>query len=162
MVPKFRSCYCSVLQLCQKIPRVLCNPKVLYGAHNGQPLASILSQINPAHSLPSCLRSTLMLATSLRLAFPNVLFPMCSPPKLSMQFSFPPPPNAPHAPPFRFDHSNKIWWQVPIMLLLTVSCPPVFLGTLFSNTLERCSLCGTDHFLQPFKTSNGNIIGKVI
>jgi hypothetical protein len=69
MVPKIRSCYCSFLQLCQKVPRFLCNPKVRYGVHNGQPLVSILSQINPAHGLPSCLRSILILSSYLRLAF---------------------------------------------------------------------------------------------
>jgi hypothetical protein len=116
----------------KKIPLVLCNPKVRYGLHKGQPHVSILSQINPAHTLPSCLRRILMLSY-LRLAFPNFLFPLCSPPKLSMQFSFPPPPNAPHAPPVRFDHPNKIWWKVQIMVLLIVPCPPVFLGT-YSRT----------------------------
>jgi hypothetical protein len=37
----------------QEIPSILWNPKVNYSAHENPPLLPTLSQINPAHIIPS-------------------------------------------------------------------------------------------------------------
>jgi hypothetical protein len=50
-------------------------PQVQYRVHKSPPLVPILRHINPIHSIPSSLRSILILSTHLRLGLPSGLFP---------------------------------------------------------------------------------------
>jgi hypothetical protein len=42
-----------------ELPKILWNPKIHYYVHKSPPLALNVSQINPVHTTPSCLRSIL-------------------------------------------------------------------------------------------------------
>jgi hypothetical protein len=59
----------------QELPRILWNPKDHYRVHKSPTLVSILSQINPMHTIPSYLRCILILSIHLCLGLPTVLFP---------------------------------------------------------------------------------------
>jgi hypothetical protein len=81
----------------QKPPSNSWNPKVQYRVHKSPPLIPILNHINPIHSIPSYLRSILILSTHPRLGLPSGLFPSDFPTNilyafLSSQFVL-------HAPP---------------------------------------------------------------
>jgi hypothetical protein len=55
----------------QELPRILWNPKVYYRVHKSPPLVTILSYISPIHTIPSYLRSILILSIPLRLSLPR-------------------------------------------------------------------------------------------
>jgi hypothetical protein len=74
----------------QELPSVLWNPKVHYRPHKSPPLVSILSQIDPIPTIPSYLRSILILSTHLRLGLPSGPFPSGFPTNILMHSSFPP------------------------------------------------------------------------
>jgi hypothetical protein len=59
----------------QEIPSILRNPKVHHCIHKSPPLVTILSQIDPVHTIPSYLRSILILSTHLHLGLCSGLFP---------------------------------------------------------------------------------------
>jgi hypothetical protein len=68
---------------------ITCNPNVHYRAHDSPPPVPILSQIDPVHTTPSYLRSSLILSTYIRLGLPSGLFPSGFPtkPLYSLLFS---------------------------------------------------------------------------
>jgi hypothetical protein len=74
--PSWETANCAVTQ---ELPSILWNPKVHYRVHKSPPLVPILSQINPIHTIPSYLRSILILSTHLRLGLPSGLFPSSCP-----------------------------------------------------------------------------------
>jgi hypothetical protein len=59
----------------QELPSTLWNPEVHYRVHKGPPLAPILSQADPVQTIPSNLRSILILSTHLGLRLPRGLYP---------------------------------------------------------------------------------------
>jgi hypothetical protein len=74
----------------QELPNTLWNLKVHYHAHKSPPLAPILSQINPVHTIPSYLRPALILSTDLHLGLPSGLFPYGFPVSVLYAFLLPP------------------------------------------------------------------------
>jgi hypothetical protein len=70
----------------QEFTNILWNPKVHYCVHKGPPLVPIISQINPVHTTPSCLRSILILTSRLRLGLPSGLFPSGFPTRILYAF----------------------------------------------------------------------------
>jgi hypothetical protein len=70
--PSWEDASCAATQ---ELPSILWNPKVHYRVHKSPPLVPILSQIDPVDTIPSYLRSTLILSTDLRLGLPSGLFP---------------------------------------------------------------------------------------
>jgi hypothetical protein len=58
----------------QELPSILWNPKVHYRVHKSPPLAPILIQIAPVHTIPSSLRSILILSIHLCIVLPSGLF----------------------------------------------------------------------------------------
>jgi hypothetical protein len=74
----------------QQIPSILWNPKVHYRVHKSRPLVHILSQIDPDHTIPSYLRSILILSIHLCLALPSGLFPPGFPTNILYAFLFSP------------------------------------------------------------------------
>jgi hypothetical protein len=69
--PSWEAANCAATQY---IPSILWNPKVHYRAHKSLPPVPTLSQINPIHTIPSYLRSILILFTHIRLGLPSGLF----------------------------------------------------------------------------------------
>jgi hypothetical protein len=58
----------------QERPSILWNPKVYYRVHKSPSLVPVLSQIDPVHTMPSYLRSILILSTHLLLGLSRGLF----------------------------------------------------------------------------------------
>jgi hypothetical protein len=64
-----------IVQPFRKFPAILRNVKVDHRVHKSPPLVPILSQFDPIHTIPSYLRSILILSTHLHLGLPSGLFP---------------------------------------------------------------------------------------
>jgi hypothetical protein len=77
--------YAATLEL----PNILCNPKVHCRVHKSPPLVPTLGQINPVHTIPSYLRSILILSTTYVLVFLVVSFLLAFPPITYMHSSSP-------------------------------------------------------------------------
>jgi hypothetical protein len=63
----------------QKLTSILWNPKVHYRVHKSLPVVPILRQMNPIHTIPSYLKSILILSTNIRLVLPSGLLPSVFP-----------------------------------------------------------------------------------
>jgi hypothetical protein len=57
-----------------ELPSILRNSKVHHRVHKSPPLVPIRSQIDPVHTIPTHLRSILILSAHLRLSLPSSLF----------------------------------------------------------------------------------------
>jgi hypothetical protein len=64
-----------IVQPFRQFPAILRNTKVYHRVHKSPPLVPILSQFDPVHTTPSCLRSILILSTHLFHGLPSGLFP---------------------------------------------------------------------------------------
>jgi hypothetical protein len=69
--PSWAAANCAATQ---ELSSILRNPKVHHRVHKSPPLVSILSQIDPVHTIPSYLKSILILPTHIRLGLPSGLF----------------------------------------------------------------------------------------
>jgi hypothetical protein len=83
--PSWEAASCAATQ---ELSSILWNPKFHYHVHKSPPLIPILSQINPIHTIPSYLRSILILSTQLRLGLPSGLFPSGIPTNILYAFLF--------------------------------------------------------------------------
>jgi hypothetical protein len=107
----------------QELPSILWNPKDHYRVHKSPPLVPILSQVNPICTIPSYLRSILILSTHLRLGLPSGLFwlshkyPICIP-RLSHSCYTSCPPH----PPW-LDHFNYTWRRVQVRKIFKIHFP---------------------------------------
>jgi hypothetical protein len=61
LIPSLESANCTATQ---ELPCILWNPKVRYRVHQSPPLVPILSHISPINTIPSYLRSILILSTA--------------------------------------------------------------------------------------------------
>jgi hypothetical protein len=64
--PSWEAVICAATQ---ELPSNLWNPKFHHRVHKGPPMVPVLSQIDPVHTIPSYLRSILILSTHVRLGF---------------------------------------------------------------------------------------------
>jgi hypothetical protein len=60
-----------IMQPFMKFPAILTNPKVHHRVHNSTPLVPIRNQFDLVHTIPSYLRSILILSTHLSLGLPS-------------------------------------------------------------------------------------------
>jgi hypothetical protein len=74
----------------KELPSILLNPKVHYRIHKSPPLVSILSQINPIHTISSHLSKIHFNIVHSRLGLPSGLFPLAFPTIAYMYSSSPP------------------------------------------------------------------------
>jgi len=148
----------------QEIPHLLWDMKVHYRVCKSPPLARILSQMHPVHTLPPVsLRSILILSCHLRLDLPSGLFPLDFQTEILPAFLISyvccmlrPSP-----------HTNNTWWRVQVMKLLIMQSSPtshlfhlgpnILLSTLFPNNLSLFSLSMRDQVSHPYETA-----GKII
>jgi hypothetical protein len=72
------------------LPNILWNPMVNYRFYKSPPLVPILSEIDPVHTTPTSLRSSLVMSDHIRLGLPSGLFPSGSPNSILYAFLFSP------------------------------------------------------------------------
>jgi hypothetical protein len=120
--PSWEAASCAATQ---ELPSILWNPKVHYRVYKSPPLFPILSQISPVRTIPSYLRSILILSNPYVFVFLVVSFLLAFPPISYVHSS------SPHScymlfqshPPW-LDHSNYTWRRVQVMKLLVMQFSP--------------------------------------
>jgi hypothetical protein len=105
--PSWEAASCAATQ---ELLSILWNPKVHYRVHKSPPLVPILSHIDPVHTIPSYLRSILVLFTHLRLGLPSGLFSSGFPTNILYAFHF--SPFVLHALPI----SSSLTWSFQLCL----------------------------------------------
>jgi hypothetical protein len=145
----------------QELPSILWNPKVHRRVHKSPPLVTILSQIDPVHTIPSCLSKTYWIG------LPSCLYPSGFPTNILYALLFSPIRATCHAYPIHFDliilimfgEEYKLWSSTLcsfLQSLVTSSLhgPNILFSTLFSNTLSLCSFLNVrDQVSHPYRTT---------
>jgi hypothetical protein len=83
--PSWEATNCAATQ---ELPSILQNPKVHYRAQKSPPLVPILSQIDPVHTIPTNLRSILIVSRHPCRVHPSGLFPSDFPTNILHAFLF--------------------------------------------------------------------------
>jgi hypothetical protein len=128
----------------QELPNILRDPKVHYRVHKSHLLVPILSHINPIHTIPSYLRSILILSPHFSLVFPVAFFLLAFPP-ISYMDSF--SPFMLHAAPIStcftwwslYKYKYKLWSSSLCSFLKPPVTSALFGPNILLNTLSLCS-----------------------
>jgi hypothetical protein len=125
--PSWESTSCAATQ---EFPNILWNRKVHYCVHKSPPLVLTQSQIKPVHTMPSYLRSILILFSHLCLSLPSDLFPYGFPTNILYAFSF--------SPMLATFPVHLILFDLIIVIILHPSLVQIFTLSPCSQTRSVC------------------------